>query len=1240
MLLNKVIAAVVTFVSLLCLLPNSQAVADWPTAGANPQRTSRSDDEIKGQLKLDWYKPIEPYISRKVQIIAACDTLYLSTSRGLYALDPKTGKTRWVYNTDLPLGHSPTVANGRLYVGGFDKMIHCLDAHTGRRIWTFRAEAGFGTNPLVVDSAVYAGSHDGFFYALDVDTGKLLWKFRTDGPIRFSAAYSQNRVFFASQDAHAYALDADTGRLLWKSRKLAGAGFVSYWPVIYKNRVIFAGTNNYRKGVEPGKMPSPVGNMWSAERKIMPRKTKWGKALGVTGMKGPLIGKRLADGRVDVSNVIDFFKERPWLRTFYVLDQKTGEEKEIAPFFFAADDGACNRYPPVVGSDGLLYANTKLTWNPHWMRGHISGWHFPEPFINTPSTYHKACDEPLAWSAAGDVIYWDHCSHRSAGAFDISVPNRHFIELENQELPKWKGQPPFFNPAHQREWIYFDYSAVNRIPEVVTNKGRFAYGYHGDQNPPIPYKNRVYWHVRNGVIAFSPDGQWPEPFEQDVSAEDLRPVTAKPLSAENKLVGLTTHIQIPTNDWPALIQQRSYTAPTQAAADYYSLLRLSLSEHEPPDGLSVDENNPQTLTASSGDRKLSLTLPVHTPAVLASTDARSLYLKARFAGAAFVAPTPETLSPGQSVRGAQMKQSWLLMWYPREYHPNLTKQQSHSPLERYVGKELPEWTAAPVLLSLQHRPKKVSLTAEHLKLEFAASAGSIVIFPLFGLQDYLKYEPWDWHESVPDAVVQRAERFNRIAKCLPRGVEKNRSINENGSVTFKYNYRFTEIADDWGTEPLRLAPLEPRLALAIWRAPVETNTDIMDLNYPLPLGRYAAAKNTDSVSVTLPYIRNVWNDTHKPDCAATSADDPLVQKLNSEVRKMIDAGHLRPGWKSSGQFDNQIFEFALCDYFHNPADTISTLIQALPFVSESVRPRLREYIKSEFENYPPYEYNHVGWDTGASRDVFSLPPEAQNDLKNYPPTVWRGCGMLPHNLYACYLYAKTFGGADDIFSKSKDILSPAHFTHYMPYLLNLHIAGRIGYLKLARLADVPQAELWDVKNQLIDLLLLRVALCKSGDYLADAGFEYGRYDWTVNRFVPEKGQISYKRVVQGRRLPDSRTVYGRYQFTIDFVNLVPELGDFLNLYAREEVSGAVETHNRLAPYWFVPWAEEFAGEGTIAPLYDVPALFAAKAMILKQSRPHLERYLDAPAFARGDLFYIRNLTAALNAPVSTYQQPK
>jgi hypothetical protein len=99
----------------------------------------------------------------------------------------------------------------------------------------------------------------------------------------------------------------------------------------------------------------------------------------------------------------------------------------------------------------------------------------------------------------------------------------------------------------------------------------------------------------------------------------------------------------------------------------------------------------------------------------------------------------------------------------------------------------------------------------------------------------------------------------------------------------------------------------------------------------------------------------------------------------------------------------------------------------------------------------------------------------------------------------------------------------------------------------------------------------------------------------------------------------------------NFMFLVPELGEYLRDHALTKVQGALAEYEQIAPYWFVSFAEEGFGENALTPLYDGQALFLVKAWILRADGAELEPYLDVPAFARGDLFYIQKLVAAINA---------
>ena len=121
----------VLFILAVFLLPNSyfqipnsifaQTENPWPMAAHDSQRTNATPEQVTGNysantIKNLWYRPIEAYIPQHVQIIAVNGTLFISTSRGLYALDASTGAVKWTYDTEMPLGNSPTIYNGVGYV--------------------------------------------------------------------------------------------------------------------------------------------------------------------------------------------------------------------------------------------------------------------------------------------------------------------------------------------------------------------------------------------------------------------------------------------------------------------------------------------------------------------------------------------------------------------------------------------------------------------------------------------------------------------------------------------------------------------------------------------------------------------------------------------------------------------------------------------------------------------------------------------------------------------------------------------------------------------------------------------------------------------------------------------------------------------------------------------------------------------------------------------------------------------
>lgn len=99
----------------------------------------------------------------------------------------------------------------------------------------------------------------------------------------------------------------------------------------------------------------------------------------------------------------------------------------------------------------------------------------------------------------------------------------------------------------------------------------------------------------------------------------------------------------------------------------------------------------------------------------------------------------------------------------------------------------------------------------------------------------------------------------------------------------------------------------------------------------------------------------------------------------------------------------------------------------------------------------------------------------------------------------------------------------------------------------------------------------------------------------------------------------------------NFMFLVPELADYLRRNALSKVQDAVDRYTRMAPYWMAGHNEEVQHENGFTPLQQTHALFQAKAQILEATREEVASLLDTPSVPVGDLYYIQNLIATIEA---------
>lgn len=118
-----------------------RAGTDWPTVGGDDGNTHHTPlTQITPAnvhlLRGAWVRELASR-SRSAPVVVH-GVMYLSDATTIYALDAKSGATRWTYTLTgaAPSWNGLAVADGRVYSGLFDTRVVALDAATGALVWT------------------------------------------------------------------------------------------------------------------------------------------------------------------------------------------------------------------------------------------------------------------------------------------------------------------------------------------------------------------------------------------------------------------------------------------------------------------------------------------------------------------------------------------------------------------------------------------------------------------------------------------------------------------------------------------------------------------------------------------------------------------------------------------------------------------------------------------------------------------------------------------------------------------------------------------------------------------------------------------------------------------------------------------------------------------------------------------------------------------------------------------------
>jgi outer membrane protein assembly factor BamB len=246
---------------------------DW-SQWRGPDRTgiisgSTWPDSLNEQaLQQRWSVALEPSYSGP---IVTENLVFTTETKGkkyevASAFDLKTGalvwSTQWEGAMKVPffanangdwIRSTPTLDEGRLYVGGMKDVLVCLDAPTGNVIWRmdFPAELkspvpsfGFVCSPLIQGDYVYVQAGAGFC-KLEKKTGKLVWRSIQDGGGMYGSAFSspiiaticgvEQAVVQSREKLHG--VDLQTGKELWSREIPTFRGMNIQTPIVFDDKL-------------------------------------------------------------------------------------------------------------------------------------------------------------------------------------------------------------------------------------------------------------------------------------------------------------------------------------------------------------------------------------------------------------------------------------------------------------------------------------------------------------------------------------------------------------------------------------------------------------------------------------------------------------------------------------------------------------------------------------------------------------------------------------------------------------------------------------------------------------------------------------------------------------------------------------------------------------------------------------------------------------------------------------------
>jgi eukaryotic-like serine/threonine-protein kinase len=204
------------------------------------------------QIRLHAKVESSAVVIRNIAYVGATDGRVL-------ALDARTGRARWAYDTGGRINSSPSIWGGRLCVTTYAGSIFCLRRSNGRKLWhryvrrNALMEESFYASPSTDGKRLFTISRDGKVVALSAVSGNKLWTHDLNTTGYSTPAVAHGRVFIGDFNGYLHAYRARDGKELWAQHlggKLLGPALVAGGLVFCSNLE----TQTYGLRVRDGKV--------------------------------------------------------------------------------------------------------------------------------------------------------------------------------------------------------------------------------------------------------------------------------------------------------------------------------------------------------------------------------------------------------------------------------------------------------------------------------------------------------------------------------------------------------------------------------------------------------------------------------------------------------------------------------------------------------------------------------------------------------------------------------------------------------------------------------------------------------------------------------------------------------------------------------------------------------------------------------------------------------------------------